>query len=382
MRCEEISKGISFTKVDKIIRPGRQVAQSFQGGLSSQFISEVLRKSKMEPETVIKRLESIFQSERTLQEVLVPRIPEFFELISNETPIPYKGVSYNPFVTTFGENVNLLDFFSWIRRSGMRGVILDASLYAVVNASKEQLSTRYSSKSAAEAVAFLKEGIGRFPNIRLAAEMRERYLRAAAVSLFSPRDAPLVISAEEFWDNRKEYLECLQEAIRFCAGNPKDGEPLKIERFAEYERYGAPYQRWYSVLVLAEVLYLNRVYGVNIKLGPTSEAAFDTLIRDIMREQGIRFGFVWYDREIEKDIPYPQRLFFDDSPETIAEKLRDDLLWQWIKEIASPFIRGDRPLPEEVFALISRVRDCASRPLPRLDAEGEWFMTFPPGECD
>ena len=370
-----------FTQIERIARPGRKVANAFQGKLSADFVEVTLRKAKAEPDAVVNRLEKIFQPGREIQEVVVPYFPEFFELISNNEPLIYKGVSFNPFVSSFGENVNILDFYSWVKRSRMKGIILDASLYAIVNAAKQPLVEIFSPTAAEDAVEFLKSRMDSYPDIKKSAETREKYLRASATSLFAPADAPLVISAEEIWE-RKKYIECLQKAIEFCCGNPPEGERLEIISYADYTRYGSDYQRWYTVLVLAEVLYLNQIYGVNIKLGPTSESNFDNMIKKFMKDQGIPFAFVWYNREIEKSIPYPERLSFDDGNEELKEKLSNERLGKWVEEIIGPFAKEGEKLTETVSRVIRQVKKTTEKNLPRLDAEGEWFLTFPPGECN
>lgn len=376
---EQEKDSVIFREIERITRPGRKVANAFQGKLSPDFINETFKGIKLSPETIIKRLEDFFQPARKLQEVVVPYFSGFFKLISTKEPVIYKGVSFNPLITTFGENVNLLDFYSWIKNAGTKGIVLDASFYAIINAAKQSPIESFSSKAAEEVVKFLQKTKGKYPEIKEAANIREKYLRAIAISLFAPKEAPLIISAEEIWESTK-YIECLQEAIKFCAKNPREKEPIEIIRYANYERYNTEYQRWYTVLVLAEVLYLNRVYGVNIKLGPTSESNFDTVINDFMKKLEIPFGFVWYNREIEKKIPYPERLFFNDEENEIRRKLQNHLLKEWIEEILAPFTEGD--LIATTLSVIRKVRESAEKKLPRLKAEGGWFMEFPPGECD
>lgn len=370
---------IVFTVVQEIIRPGRKVGNGTQSDFSAGFLKGILR--NIDKDTLVGRLESIFQPERKIQEVMAPYLNDLLRIVSSTEPVLYKGVSFNPYVASFGENANLLDFFSWIKRSGLKGIVLDASAYAVVNASKEQLVKSYSKDASTKAVEFLKKGLEQFNNIRDAANTRERYLRSAVVSLFPPDKAPLVISAEELWE-RGSYLDCLQKAIYFCVDNPNEGEPLEIKRYANYNRYGEQYQRWYSVLVLAEALYLNEIYGANIKLGPTSESNFDALLRDFMKEQDRPFAFVWYNREIENEIPYIDRLFFKDSLGDIEEKMGNSALRKWIEEIVYPFQLDKELTIKNIYGLLDKVNRNAQLNLPRLDAEGEWFMTFPPGACD
>ena len=102
-----------ISTIESIVRPGRRVANGIQGSISRSVLQEVL--GSIDENTLIQRLKGVFQPEREVQEVMVPYMNDFMRVITSE-PILYKGVSYNPFVTAFGENANLLDFFSWIKR--------------------------------------------------------------------------------------------------------------------------------------------------------------------------------------------------------------------------------------------------------------------------
>ncbi len=369
-------------KICGVTGAGRKVGGNFQGELSEAFVEYKLRNKKLgERERIIKDWENIFQPWRKIEQIIVPHVSELFDIVSEGTPRIYKGVSYNPLIPTFGENTNILDFFAWLAGADFKGVVLDASLYAVVNAAQKILVNEYSEKAAVQAVEFLLSSIKEYPEIICSAETRGKYLRAVAISLFSPNSQPLVIDAETMWQS-KRYLDCLQEAILFCAGNPKIGDSLEIRRYANYTHYNTSFQRWYSVLVLAEVYYLYKVYGVKVKLGPTTESNFDNLIRDFMKKLGIRYGFIWYDRGIEKQIPYSEIVFFSDDKDAVKKKMENKKLREWVKEMLRPFSCGIQSTIEKLFDTIRKVNETAEKNPPKLSVEGEWFLTFPPGACD
>ena len=57
-------------------------------------------------------------------------------------------------------------------------------------------------------------------------------------------------------------------------------------------------------------------------------------------------------------------------------------LRKWIEEIVYPFQLDKELTIKNIYGLLDKVNRNAQLNLPRLDAEGEWFMTFPPGACD
>jgi len=388
MRLKKKKRVVFFTtkeaakRICEATRPGRKVANVSQGALSEVFVEEKLKgKNAAELAEIVARWNGVFQQWRNVEEVVVPYVSELLEVVTAGKPLVYKGVSYNPMITAYGENVNILDFFGWLKAGGFKGIVLDASLYAIVNATKKVPVKKYTQNAAQEAAEFLLSEIEAHPEIKNAACTRGRYLRAAATSLFSPSSQPLVIDAEMMWQSDR-YRSCLQKAIAFCTLNPKYGSELDIKRYANYVRYDTPYQRWYSVLVLAEALYLYEVYGANIKLGPTTESNFDSLIREFMASLGISYGFIWYDRSVEKQILYPELIFFDDEKEEIEKKLQNEKLEKWMREIIAPFSASGGDSVKQLIRVIETVRGAAARNIPKLSAEGGWFLTFPPGACD
>jgi len=156
---------------------------------------------------------------------------------------------------------------------------------------------------------------------------------------------------------------------------------MVVKKYADYERYGTEFQRWYTILVLAEVLYLNRVCGVNVKLGPTSESNFDSVIKKFMARLGIPFGFIWYNRQIESQIPYAERLSFSDDETEIRRKIFNPLLREWTEEILRPFVGGEN-LVSGALSVIQGVNRVVEKGVTRSGIQGGWFMEFPPGECD
>lgn len=115
----EKSKGDVFTiqsapqrtlaakRICEITGAERKAANAFQGELSEVFVEQKLNgKSAEEKAKVAERWEGIFQRWRKIEKVVVPYVSELFEVVAEQEPLIYKGVSYNPMITTYGENFN------------------------------------------------------------------------------------------------------------------------------------------------------------------------------------------------------------------------------------------------------------------------------------
>jgi hypothetical protein len=298
----------------------------------------------------------------------------------------------------------MLDFFSWAKyiqnsvpQASFKFVVLDASLYWIINAAREMPLSTYS-KRAGEDVAdyFLSKAEDpKYKDIREASNLRNAYLRAIAFELFPAGNIPLVLSPLDFWKSKK-YRECLQEAIRFVAAPTAalspigivptslwPGDPLVIERFAQYSRYNMEYQRWYTPLVLAEALYLKKAFGVSAKLGPTSETNFDSLINRFIPGS---FDIFWYTRPLERKMPYPSYIFFNDASDTVRKKMDENRqLSDWLGDLIAPFceesLKTTKVLAEAVIALKERITKAAEDPPKTKFGEGDWWLVWPPGSC-
>jgi hypothetical protein len=281
-----------------------------------------------------------------------------------------------------GENANLVDFFAYLKRGGFQGIIVNASPYAVVNAKMVPPLETYGDSCAESAASRLLAWFSKSSEIRESSLMRVRFLEAIALALMPQKSKPLVIDASEAWKSGR-YRKALQEAIEFCSECRLEGEPLRIRKYANYNRYDTDYQRWYSVLVVAEAIYMKDVFGANAKLGPTSESNFDKLLGNATASRKTPLGFVWYDRTVEKEISVASRISFSDTESRVREKLDGSpRLSEWMAELVSAFYVSDSDLAKSVWKMVREVGLAAkSVRLPAL-VEGGFFTAFPPGECD
>jgi len=386
MRNRGVQIEKSYQVATEIVRPNRAVANGIQGWVSEEYFY----KFGLADPRVIKILgqafqfnrRGLFQRQSDFVDIMVPYVKDFLKVVGAEEPLVYKGVSYSPYVTNLGENLNLLDFFAYLKKSGFRGIILNASPYAVVNYEGRSPALVYSSKSAKEAAENLLSWFLSSSEVMESSRIRGKYLEAIASSLFPQKTRPLVINADEMWESMR-YRESLQEAIECCCAPVNEGGKLIVKKYANYNRYDSDYQRWYSILVLAEVFYLRDVFGVNLKLGPTTESNFDSLIKKSMNNRGSQFGFIWYDRSVEKEVPPNMRIAFSDSDKEIKRKLKNKTVAGWTNSLVSPFLQSPFvSIKKKVREIMEVVNPLAERiSVPRLN-EGGFFLEFPPGECD
>lgn len=368
---------MNYEQMLSLLQPGKQIANAIQGPISQNRWDKFSAKIK-DPILLVK---SILQRELVIQQIVIPYINDFLNVCENEQMVIYKGVSYNPYVTQLGENINLIDFFSYLARINSKGLILNASPYAVVNYERTVPALYYSSDTARIATKKFIEWFLQNNGIAKSSNQRGKYLEAMSIVLFPQKQKPTIINAEELWSSEK-YQFALQEAIEFCSGCKSDGEKLNINRYANYNRYDTEYQRWYSVLVLAEVIYLHDVFGVNVKLGPTSESNFDNLIRKAMTARNSRFAFIWYDRSIEKVLSIGDKISFNDTAEIIGEKINHQpILASWLEELFFPFQLTGTTC-QKTIELVNRINKVFSKvEVPKLN-EGGFLSAFPIGECD
>lgn len=379
-------------------------------------------------------VEATFQRGRTSQEIFVPTVKVLFnKLLENEQklenpssdlekiaanfvpnrsimPATYKGVSYNPLLLDSGERLDMLDFFSWGKKvqevePNFRFLVLDATLYWVVNAVGKMPVEKYCKDAARIAVERFKAELEEnkvAKQILEASELRNRYLLAMA-SLF-PNGSCQVVSAKDLWYGNDAYLNALQEAVDFVVASRLEGADFKFAKYAQYSRYNQEYQKWYTPLVLGEAKYLYDAYGISAKLGPTSETAFDSLIRKMIGKEECGFypmaempGFYpslnrakdsydifWYTRPLERKIPYSEYIFFKDSDSVVDEKLsRNRQLAEWLSEVVKPFVGEVKS--KEVAGVINELKNkinrLAENPPAPPSTPGDWWFLWPPGSC-
>ena len=416
--CYQIAKTVGGDRDDR----GSEIKQSWLIGrrtkpsleksalyLQSRFNGVGL--SEQEAQSVLKSFQAVFQPQNRAQQIFCPTIKEFLNFLLDQekkkkeaqkgndeaeiffatnpsiVPTTYKGVSYNPLIPKYGERFDILDLFSWGKlvqqqNQSFRFLVFDASLYWIINIIDQAPVKVFSKDSAAQLVDFLQKKLVSVKEgglIKESAQKRNDYLWAIS-SLF-PNGTVQVLDAEDLWKNNDAYLKALQEAIEFCAESPEIGVSLKLSRTAQYSRYNQEYQKWYSVLVLAEVIYLQRAYGITAKLGPTTEVAFDKLIKQVIPKP---YQIFWYARPLDKSIPYSDYVFFNDDNDVISKKIKTNRqLARWLNELVRPFVSEENVgnLVEAVISLKEKINLIAQDP-PRLPASpGDWWFTWPPGSC-
>jgi hypothetical protein len=307
---------------------------------------------------ILAEFEAFIQNERRGFLVFIPKasLKAFLISVFRRNPIftksAYKGVSYNPNLTLQGEKFDNLDFFSWaayVQRlvPGFELVIYDASLYQAINMLGE--------------IKFPGGDIARWfydllittqqkePKFAKNCSMRRQYLQAM---LKATGIRGRYLDTEDIIrDNWPELEGSFKDALAACRAVPKKNKLLELGKFVSYRRYGTEFAKSYTPAVVAESLFFQRVYGVNSKLGPTSELGFDNIIDQTMKQRGLPYSFFWYSRPFEGK----NSIYFNDSPEVIAEKLMDTAYRDWIDTVLAPFT--DARGAAGVLELIERINN-------------------------
>ncbi len=273
----------------------------------------------------------------------------------------YKGVSYNPNLVRDGEKLDNIDFFAWAKGvqekvPDFELTILDASPYQVINQMKDMDVPRDlpDSEFADWFYGLIEKGVEDDPEMKENCRLRGLYLRAL---LGATGINGKVVSALDLIKARDPVLlRAFEEACEWCGvRRSRSNSLLRVDRFVEYRRYGKEFSKTYTPAVVAEALYFMEQNGIQAKLGPTSEVAFDNIIADVMRDKS-SYNFFWYSRPFEK---YPigrRNIYVQDQPDKVAKILEGDGKYaKWMNGILDPFSKEEGVM-NKVLDVNERIR--------------------------
>lgn len=195
------------------------------------------------------------------------------------------GFGYNGDLELSGERLEMLDFFSWMKKLQDKGVqewtIWDASGYFIVNKlpAKKFLSlgSRPSASQILEALVEEQERPKR-AEIKGNCELRSQYLQRL-ISMTGVK-----VQYLNSWQVFREdplYAEAVDVALEFVKRLEKDSPELvqKIQ-----PNNDNPSSQLYLPLETAEAFYLNLNFGIGGKYGPKTEQYFDEAIIRLEKE--------------------------------------------------------------------------------------------------
>ncbi len=189
------------------------------------------------------------------------------------------GFGYNPDLARFGERLDILNFFSWMKRLqrswGSTWTIFDASGYAIVNKAPQKKITKLGSKPTGEQIldALISEQERpKRAEVMRNCELRSRYLQKLVSVVGVQAD---YIDSREVFRSSQQYRAALDVALEFV-------ERLKAESPDLVRRLSPPNpnpaSKLYLPLEVAEAIYLWEIGKVAGKFGPTAELYFDQAI--------------------------------------------------------------------------------------------------------
>lgn len=196
------------------------------------------------------------------------------------------GFGYNPDLIRFGERLDILNFFSWMRifqdSFGSDLTIFDASGYTIVNRTPEKKIKALGEYPTAEQIldALVSEqDRPKKAEIIQNCELRSRYLRRLIE--ISGIKADHVDSRQVFRES-KDYKQALDVALDFVKRLELD-KPDIVDKIQPQNPN--PASKLYLPLEVAEAIYLLEVGRVSGKFGPTTEEYFDQAILQILEER-------------------------------------------------------------------------------------------------
>lgn len=212
----------------------------------------------------------------------------------SENALPQKlfmGFGYNPDIYLFGERLDILNFFSWMKRlqktASTGWIVYDASAYCIVNRMPQKRVSALGEKpSAAQVLEVIvtEQDNPKREGIMEICDLRSAYLKR--VIKITGVGAQYVDSREVFRDE-KGYETALEMALDFFRKLGRDNPELVARLTPANPTLGSAF---YPPLEIAEAFFLRERFGIGGKFGPETEEPFDTAIMQLAGIQRIPFA--------------------------------------------------------------------------------------------
>lgn len=286
------------------------------------------------------------------------------------------GFGYNPQLVTFGERLDMLDFFSWMKRLQEGGVvnqwiIWDAAGYAIVNKIKDTASRSFKTlvgdASAATILDCLcEEQNGKYP-FRSVFDSREKILFQQNCQLRSDYLKRFIAVSSvnaEYYDSRKvfssdpRFRDALEESLAFVRYLEAKNDPI-LEKVIPQS--SSSVGRIYLPLEIAEALYLTEIKNVYGKFGPSTEEYFDTCILNCFEQEekaytALRCPLAPNEKRpayLKTDDPFPLTTQGTTKAKTIKKRLSQDPVYQQFVNNYLQIFKSDN---ETAIETIQRLR--------------------------
>ncbi len=271
------------------------------------------------------------------------------------------GFGYNPQLITYGERLDMLDFFSWMKRLQNGGivekwVIWDAAGYAIVNKIKDSSSRSFKTlvgdASAATILDCLCEEQNGKYQFRSVFDSQEKILFQKNCQLRSDYLKRFIAVSginAEYYDSREvfssdsRFKDALEKALAFVKDLEAKNDSL-LEKVVPQS--SSQVGRLYLPLEIAEALYLAEIKNVNGKFGPVTEEYFDACISNCFDQNDriyatLRCPLAPNEKRpayLKTDDPFPLTTKGTTKAKTIKKKLsKDDVYQQYVKNYLEIF---------------------------------------------
>ncbi len=206
----------------------------------------------------------------------------------------FMGFGYNPDLKFFGERLDILYYFSWMKQlKEIEWFVWDASSYYIVNATPrkkvDKLGERPTGENILEVLISEQERPKRKEIIQNC-ELRSTYLKDIIKYLginAQYLDSRLAFRAQE---GKKCFARALDLALEYTEKLKRDNPEL-LKKISPNNQN--PASQLYLPLEIAEALYLSNIYGVESKFGPRTEEFFDKCILGLQEEREVPYKTIW-----------------------------------------------------------------------------------------
>ncbi|MBI4163372.1 MAG: hypothetical protein HY512_00800 [Candidatus Aenigmarchaeota archaeon] len=199
-------------------------------------------------------------------------------------PKQFMGFGYNPDLSSLGERLDILNFFSWMKKikdvEQTKWFIYDASGYYIVNRTPERSILKlgqYPKAGQILEVLAAEQDKSKRKDIMENCDIRRLYLEK--LIQISEIGADYIDSRDVFRVDER-YQRALDAALCTVRKLEVDNPQLLSLIFPKNSNSAS---RLYLPLEIAEVIYLKDVFGVECKFGPETELWFDDAVLEAMR---------------------------------------------------------------------------------------------------
>ncbi|MBI5390994.1 hypothetical protein HZB02_05890 [Candidatus Woesearchaeota archaeon] len=270
------------------------------------------------------------------------------------------GFGYNPSLSELGERLDILSFFSWMKRMQKENdctwIVYDASGYAIVNKMSPKNIEGLGRKPTAQQildVLVTEQTRPKRAEVMKNCDLRGLYLlKAIDICEFSNPQARYVDS-RKVWREDSAYATALDFALDYV-DRLKVENPRLVEAVLRKDANAA--SQLYLPLEISEAIYLEERFSVRAKFGPTTEQFFDQAIIGATAELGMPYQTLRCAIGPRKPgyLPDENSIRTKSDDKYVRDLLRSDASY---KSFVDQYLAMFRKTGESLEATVSRTKD-------------------------